>query len=138
MFRPDYKVKDKIRDIEKVFNYLDSGLSEDIDLEKALSDAENTQQTKKIKTKYFLLTFFKKGTCHIEFRNLDLLAKFNLFGSQKKGWIPPSYMKEDYNNMSNEERDVVDSFEGKDSYSKKMKNKDYYNFSTSNILRLNS
>jgi hypothetical protein len=68
-----YKTVEKLADVEKVFNYLDGGITEDISLNDALKFAENYGQTAKIETKYFLLTFYKKGTCHIEFNNLELL-----------------------------------------------------------------
>lgn len=125
-FRPYYEVCDKLKDIEKVFDYLDGGRSDHVDLEAALKRAEETGQTKKIQLKYFNVTFYKKGTCHIEFTNLDLLKKFNLFGSQKKGWLPPSYGKANYEDMDSEEKAVIDSFEGELEYRKVLKNKDYF------------
>lgn len=58
--------------------------------------------------------------------NLDLLKKFNLFGSQRKGWLPPSYGKAKYEEMNPEEKAVIDSFEGELEYRKVLKNKDYF------------
>jgi hypothetical protein len=133
-----YNVLDKLRDIEKVFNYLDNGLTEEIDLKEALTFAENYQETKKIELKYFHVTFFKKGTCHIEFKNTDLLHKFNLFGSQRKGWLPPSYGKTKYTNMTKEEKEVVNQFEGMSSYNKVMNNQSYYILKTEELLKLTS
>ena len=135
-FDPDYSVKGKLSDIEKVFNYLDGGITEDIDLHYVLQYAEKMGQTKKIRLKYFLATFYKKGTCHIEFTNEELLHKFNLFGSQRKQWIPPCYGKTKYNDMTQEEKDVIDEFEGEVSYRKVMNNKDYYIVDTSKLLML--
>ncbi|MEM5592794.1 DUF4942 domain-containing protein [Niallia circulans] len=124
--------------MEKVFNYLDGGITQEIDLEQVLKDAETREQTKKIETKYFYITFFKKGTCHIEFKNLELLQKFNLYGSQRKGWVPPSYGKKSYKDMTQEEKSVIDSFEGKTSYEKVMNNKEYFLVETKDLLRLTS
>lgn len=121
-----YNVKRKLLDIEKVFNYLDGGLTEHIDLEETLKKAQEELQTQKIKLKYFTVTFYKKGTCHIEFTNLDLLKKFNLYGSQRKGWLPPTYGKERYEDMAANEKAVVDSFEGKQEYEKTLRNREYY------------
>jgi len=132
----DYNVINKLTDIEKVFNYLDNGLTEDIDLMKTLKFAEHYEETKQIETKYFLVTFYKKGTCHIEFRNLDLLQKFNLYGSQRKGWLPPCYGNVKYKDMTKEERIIVDEFEGEQSYNKVMNNKDYYIVEASKLLML--
>ncbi|WP_245676690.1 DUF4942 domain-containing protein [Bacillus solimangrovi] len=106
----DYKVLDKLKDIEKVFNYLDDGKSEEIVINQTLKMAEHYQETRKIELKYFYVTFYKKGTCHIEFKNSDLLHKFNLFGSQRKGWLPPSYGKTTYKDMTAEEKQVIDQF----------------------------
>ncbi|WP_425203657.1 DNA N-6-adenine-methyltransferase [Priestia megaterium] len=133
-----WKVLDKLKDIEKVFNYLDSGLTEDINLTDELKMAEHYQETKKIELKYFYVTFYKKGTCHIEFKDMELLHKFNLFGSQKKNWLPPSYGKTSYKNMTPEEKEIVKQFEGEQSYSKVMQNKAYYFVNTDELLKLTS
>ena len=132
----DYKVTDKLSDIEKSLNYLDQGLTADNDLKAALNFAENYGDTKKIQLKYFMVTFYKKGTCHIEFTNLDLLHKFNLYGSQRKSWLPPSYGKEKYEDMTQEEKQVINEFEGEQSYKKVMLKKDYYIVETSKLLML--
>lgn len=133
-----YKVIEKLSDIEKVFNYLDSGETEEMDITESLKIAEHYGETKKIELKYFHITFYKKGTCHIEFKNLDLLHKFNLFGSQRKNWLPPSYGKVKYKDMTNEEKEIVNEFEGEQSYNKVMVNKSYYIVDTREILKLTS
>jgi hypothetical protein len=130
----DYKIKDKLTDIEKVFNYLDDGQTENIDIQQSLKMAEHYGETKKIELKYFLITFYKKGTCHIEFTNDALLHKFNLYGAQRKGWLPPTYGKVKYKDMSQEEKDVINEFEGEISYNKVMNNKDYYIVEPSKLL----
>jgi hypothetical protein len=131
-----YTVVRKLEDIEKVFNYLDGGLTEEVNLQNELNMAEITGETKKIPLKYFMVTFYKKGTCHIEFTNDDLLKKFNLFGSQRKGWLPPSYGKKAYTDMSREEKAVVDSYEGQQEYNKVINNKQYYLVESSQLLQL--
>jgi hypothetical protein len=133
-----WKVLDKLKDIEKVFNYLDQGKTEEVDLKEVLTFAEHYQETKKIELKYFHVTFFKKGTCHIEFKNADLLHKFNLFGSQRKGWLPPSYGKTKYTDMTKEEKEVVNQFEGMNSYNNVMNNQSYYILQTEELLKLTS
>jgi len=124
---------EKLRDIEKCFNYLDVGLTESIDLEESLNFAEEYGETRNIQLKYFTVSFFKKGTCHIVFNNDELLKKFNIFGSQKKGWLPPSYGKKNYSDMEKEERQVVDEFEGEEEYNQVIKNADYYIFKEENL-----
>jgi hypothetical protein len=133
-----YRVLDKLKDIEKVFHYLDNGITEDLDINQALKMAEHYGETRKIELKYFYVTFYKKGTCHIEFKNMEILHKFNLFGSQKKGWLPPSYGKTKYKDMTAEEKEVVNEFEGEQSYNKVMKNKSYYFVDANELLKLTS
>lgn len=136
-YRPtDYKVVQKLQDIEKCFNYLDGGLTEAIDIEESLKFAEEFGETKDIQLKYFTVTFYKKGTCHITFNNDELLKKFNIFGSQKKGWLPPSYGKAEYKDMTAEEKQVVNEFEGQKEYNKVMANTKYYIFNSNNIMMI--
>ena len=137
-FEPRYRVKEKLGDIEKCFSYLDTCKTKtnNIDLENALTLAENSGTTKKIQLKYFRVTFFKKGTCHIEFTNKELLKKFNIFGSKNKGWLPHSYGKTAYDDMTQEEKQVIDEFEGEESYLDTLINKDYYIVNNNQILML--
>lgn len=136
-FKPTYyKTVDKLTDVEKVLNYLDGGMTQDISIQDVLQKAEKEGVTKKIRLKYFTVTFYKKGTCHIEFSNDMLLHKFNVFGSQRKGWLPPVYGKAGYKDMNQEERAVINDFEGEESYARVIKNKDYYISDMSGLLML--
>lgn len=122
-----WRVASKFRDIEKVFDFLDSGRTDWLgDMENAFHTAEATQNTRNIDTKYFTVTFFKKGTAHLVFKDMELLEKFNLFAGQKKGWLPPNYGKKKYADMSTEEQHVVDSFQGRERYEYVMSHADYY------------
>lgn len=69
---------------------------------------------------------------------MELLKKFNLFGSQRKGWLPPSYGKAEYKDMTPEEKAVINDFEGESSYNNVMKNKSYYFMNTEELLKLSS
>jgi hypothetical protein len=119
--RPTHAL-DQLANIEKTLHFLDTnGAAYNGDYLRAdLKAAEDSFQTSKIQLHYFTVTFYKKGTCHIEFTNADVLKSFNIFASQKKGWLPPSYGKKTYHDMSAADRAVVDSFEGKDSYNDTM------------------
>ncbi|MCK2000780.1 DUF4942 domain-containing protein [[Brevibacterium] frigoritolerans] len=130
-FDCDYNVIDKLTDIEKSISYLDRGIFDHKELKETLVNAvkmEKVTEKKqtKIPLKYFKVTFYKKGTCHIEFIDQDLLAKFNLYGSRKKGWLPPSYASKNYDDMTQEEKVVIDNYQGKADYEKVMANKAYY------------
>ena len=106
-----YKV---ISDIEKAFDYLDGGRTEDIDLHFRLEVASNQGQTRNIACKYFKVDIFKKGTTHIKFypEAMPLVERLNIYASQKKGWLPPRYGKAKYTDMKPDEKAVVDSFHG--------------------------
>lgn len=133
-FKPTHRdVISKLQDIEKCFNYLDGGLTDAVNLEESLKFAEEYEETKNIQLKYFTVTFYKKGTCHITFNNEELLKKFNIFGSQHKGWLPPSYGKKAYKDMTIEEKAVINEFEGEKEYNKVISNKEYYLFDGNNL-----
>lgn len=113
-----YDVREQLSNIEKVLHFLDTNGTpyNGDELRAALKAADESGQTSKIKLRYFNATFYKKGTCHIEFTNADVLKSFNLFAGQKKGWLPPSYGKKSYRDMSRVEQAIIDNYEGKDSY----------------------
>lgn len=133
----NYKTLNKLQDVEKCFNYLDGGLTDAVDLKESLSFAEQYGETKNIQLKYFTVTFYKKGTCHIVFNNNELLNKFNIFGSQRKGWLPPSYGKKQYKDMTPDEKAVVKEFNGTEAeYNKIVQNPEYYLFDSNSVLML--
>lgn len=108
-----YKVWKEIEDIQKVFNYLDGGRTKwDESVQETLEKAAKAGQTAKIETKYFWFTFYKKGTCHIEFKDMNLLARFNIFAAKGKHWLPPSFGKKKYADMTSEEQRTAKSFMG--------------------------
>lgn len=127
---------EKLIDIEKVFNYLDGGKTEGIDVQESLKIAASEYKTAKIKCKYFDITFYKKGTCHITFTDLDVLRKFNIYGSQKKGWLPPTYGKKKYKDMNKEEQSIINEFGGADEYEKVLSQKDYYLSNSNQLLAI--
>lgn len=117
-----YDVVDKLADIEKCLAFLDGEYKASRNnVEQALKDAEESGQSKNIMMKYFSVTFYKKGTCHIKFHDTEALKRFNVFAAQGKGWLPPSYGRKDYGDMEIDEQNVIDSFEGRASYTQTMK-----------------
>lgn len=134
-FKP-YRAKSVIEDIEKCFNFLDGGLAGNLDIDvdadlefdlgRVLDEAHEKKTYKNIEFKYFKCNFYKKGTVHISFTNMGLLDKFNIFVSQKRNWLPPNYGKVNYNDMSTEEKSVVEEFQGEADYKKIMNNRGYY------------
>lgn len=117
-----------LSDLEKVLNYLDNGETEEIDLSARLKEMQSRYITRNIQLKYFTVTFYKKGTCHITFTNERLLKKLNIFGSQSKGWLPYGYARRCYEEFEAEEQAVIESFEGRESYNETVMNSQYYLF----------
>ena len=75
----------RLSDMEKCFNYLDNGRTSDgVGMENILRAAAQNGQTRNIELKYFTVTFYKKGTCHIVFKDEKLLKKFNLTEHRKR------------------------------------------------------
>lgn len=138
-FRPSSgDAYDTISNIERILHFLDTnGSAYNADeLRATLKAVEESGQTSKVKFHYFTATFYKKGTCHIEFTNADVLKSFNIFASQKKGWLPPSYGKKSYHDMSRADRAVVDSYEGETSYNDTMTR--HLVPTTTSLLQLNA
>ncbi len=125
----------KLTDIEKALNYLDNGETGDtFDLESEIERAIARGQLQKIELKYFTVTFYKKGTCHLTFRNERLLKKLNIFGSQRKGWLPKGYASRKYAEMEAEEQAVIKSFEGRESYEETIREANYYLFDVNHSM----
>lgn len=134
-FETNYRVLEKLTDIEKVFNYLETENTEELSLRDILINAQRNCQTKGVITKYFKLDFYKKGTTHLTFLNEELLKKFNIFGAMSKGdWLPPSYGKKQYKDMEDSERQAIDNFEGEKEYNKVLSNSKYYIYEENNFL----
>lgn len=129
-----WELSEKLKDIEKALNYLDGGLTEGTSIDERMRYAKENGITKKIECKFFEITFYKKGTCHIVFTDEDLLKKLNIFGSQKKGWLPHDYGNKAYSSMSEEEKAVIDEFEGEKEYNKTIANASYFLFQPENNL----
>jgi len=123
-----YEACRKMEDMSKVFDYLDCGQTDfQYNITNIVESSVKNGDMRNIELKYFYVAFFKKNTCHIKFKNEKLLEKFNIFGSQRKGWLPPNYGKKAYCEMNSEEKDVVQEFSGNESgYNEIFMNQDYY------------
>lgn len=133
-YDPDsYEIVKKFGDIEKALDYLAGNINKGNDrIMYTLREASDKEQTRNIDLKYFSVTFYKKGTCHIRFKNLELLKKLNIFGSQKKGWLPQDYGRKSYSEMTPEEKAVIDDFQGEKDYSMIFKHKEQYLYQADN------
>lgn len=123
----EYEARKTLEDIERILNFLDGGMTEEVqswDILKAYLEDYNI--TKKIPLKYFSATFYKKGTVHLTFYCPKLIERFNIYAAQNKAWLPPNYGKVKYKNMTAEEKAVVDSFQGEEAYNEVMAKASYY------------
>lgn len=133
----DYAISRKIADIEKVFSYLDTGITDCWEsVSRIMSSAENAGQSQNIEFRYFFVTFYKKGTAHIIFKDMELLKRFNIFAGRKEGGLPPSYGKKSYGDMSGSEKAVIDEFEGEESYREVFADPDKFLVTAENLLAL--
>jgi hypothetical protein len=131
-----WNTAEELRDLEKCLAFLDGGQPRAASVGTALAHAEKVQQSANIVASYFSVTFYKKGTMHVRFLRLDLLDRFNRFGAQRKGWLPPSYGRRHYSDMGAEERAAVDAFEGEANYARVMAEPGKYIIEPAAMLRL--
>lgn len=131
----DYDAQRKLADMVKVFNYLsDSKVDVPQLIDWTCSYADQVGRFTGLDLRYFDVSLYKKGTCHIRFTDQYLLDKFNIFGSQRKGWLPPSYGKKSYVEMDEEEKAVIDSFQGQEKYEEVYRNAARYIVDPSTLL----
>lgn len=121
-----YEARSVLEDIERILNYLDGGMTRDVDLWNNLTVCFDRGETKNIELKYFKATFYKKGTVHLVFNCPELIERFNIYAAQQKTWLPPCYGKKKYKDMSAAEKAVVDSFQGEQAYNDVMARAGYY------------
>ena len=138
----DYKTRDKLRDIEKVFTYIDQGVLQldHVDLNNSIDLNFKYGNTKDIELKYFKIDFYKKGTAHIKFddKYKDVLDRFNYIACNLKGWLPNSYGKKTYSEMNSEEQKITKEYCGsKEVYEKEVLIKsNLYEYNISNMKLL--
>ncbi|MEN6544843.1 MAG: DUF4942 domain-containing protein, partial [Armatimonadia bacterium] len=130
-----WRIGEEMRDLEKCLAFLNGGLPPERGISQALHIAEQTGCSF-VGSSFFDVTFYKKGTCHIRFTRADLLNRLNIFGAQRKHWLPPSYGKRKYADMDTAERAVVDEFEGEASYAKVVADPGNYIIEPSGMLQL--
>lgn len=121
-----YEARKVLEDIEKILNFLDGGMTLDVNSWRLLENCFNQGITKNIELKYFKATFYKKGTIHLVFNCPELIERFNIYAAQNKKWLPPTYGKKAYVDMDKQEKAVIDSFQGEEAYNEVMKKSSYY------------
>lgn len=130
-----YETMKALEDMEKVFEYLNPVKEEYEPVSHVIHRYKDEKQsTQKIEFHYFKCQFYMKGTCHITFKDEELLKKFNLYGCIHKNWLFDSYGKKSYSDMTAEEKKVVDEFEGEKNYNKTVANSGFYLSNSGNTL----
>jgi hypothetical protein len=118
-WKVDYSIKDRLNDIDIVMNYFSSD-SKYVTIVEALENAFKDGESKKIKSTYFTISVFKKGTIHLVFNDENIRRRFNIIACKHKKWLPQDYGSKKFSSMSKEEQAVAESFEGKESYNRNL------------------
>ncbi|MDR2170651.1 MAG: DUF4942 domain-containing protein [Planctomycetaceae bacterium] len=132
-----YEFGQKMRNIDRALAFLDGGKSTFQEANDIIEKAVKSGITKNIDLGYITIDIFKKGTVHIRFNDDKILQRFNIFGSQHKNWLPPSYGKKQYTELDPNEKEVIDSFEGEISYQNVCNNPDLILSTNKLALQLN-
>lgn len=124
----NYHIIEELDDIIKGLNYLNNESSNVYSSRNAIDNAIDNGENKNVDCGYFYVSFFKKGTMHLVFKEeyMPIIDRLNIFAGQKKNWLPPSYGKVKYKDMSREEKEIVDSFQGEEKYNQILQNANYY------------
>lgn len=104
-----------LSDLEKALDYLDKGETFQYNLEHELQMAAECGKTT-VHCKYFMVTFYKKGTCHIKFHDQKIVDRLNIYVGRQRAWLPPTYGSVNYDQMDDESKRVVDEFQGREKY----------------------
>lgn len=110
----------QLMDIDLVMNYFDGMESNYLSMTRAIEAAFERGQSSKIRSTYFTVTCYKKGTIHLTFNDEDILRRFNVVACKGKEWLPHDYGTKTYGDLAEEERSVIESFEGQESYMKNL------------------
>ena len=124
-----YRITCGIRDLERALTYLDGGKYGicRVDITAAVERAICMGKTT-VSFTYFSATFYKKGTCHLKFypEAKPLIDRMNIMVGREKAWLPPCYGKIAYEEMDEESRSVVDSFQTRAEYEAVCADSGYY------------
>ncbi len=124
----EYTVYGELSDLERALNYLDRGeTTEKRDVSRCIKNAIAAGETV-VDLTWFTAQFYKKGTCHIKFKPeaAPLIDRLNIYAARERSWLPPSYGRKRYADMSAEEKSIIDEFQGAEEYEKVMVNPSRY------------
>lgn len=116
------EVERRLNDFEKALSFLNGNKPLEINIRQTLEKAREIGEFKNIELNFFTVTFFKKGTAWITFKDTDLLQRLNQFAGKRRAWLPPTYGKKNYSEMSVNEQSIINEFEGSKNYGEMMQN----------------
>lgn len=133
-------IEEILHDIDKVLNYIAGTVNyrstaEAIKRQMQLLNSGHSNSTTTDSTFFSKISFYKKGTLHLTFRDESLLRRFNIIACKGKGWLPDDYGTKEYRQYSQQDKDIVDSFEGAEAYKKYLHDKPTFS-QNSQILRI--
>jgi hypothetical protein len=112
----NHRAAETLSDVDVVMSYFDGMMPASMSISRALDIAFECNQTSKIRSTYFTITVYKKGTIHLTFNSDDILRRFNVAACLGKQWLPHDYGRKAYKDMAPDEQTVAESFEGEKSY----------------------
>ena len=110
-----YRNKEQLRDIDLVMSYFD-GMGSFVSIIDALTEAFAEGRSRNVLSTYFEINAYKKGTIHLTFRDENIRRRFNITACKGKNWLPQDYGYKSFEQLGYSEREIVESFEGKQSY----------------------
>ncbi len=112
-----WKARDFCVELEKVMTYLDGGQTEGESADSIVNNVNKKEYYgERICFKYFDCEFKKKGTVHIFWKRDDLIKKLTIIGCKAHGSLPSNYGEKKYADLTEEEKKIVENFEGKGEY----------------------
>ena len=101
-----HSIPEILQDLNIAFNNLENK-KYNIDTREIIDKLKNRE--KKIDTEHFILTAYSKSL-HIEYKNAVTLKRFNLMAMKGSGMLPPGMDKKKYEDMNEEEKEIVKFF----------------------------
>lgn len=132
-----YRVEQKLMEIERCLNYISSGRTDsNLSIRDVIDEVEETEITKNVEFKYFYVDFYKKGTAHLKWKDKEVIRLLNIYGGKKENGLPPYYGDLSYDDLSEEDKEIVNEFEGKKEYINRFNDDSIKLFDSNNLLKL--
>lgn len=112
----DFKARNIIRNLFVTLKYL---TKDKIDIESVIDTMSINMangKNRNIKLPMITMSAFKKGTLHITFTDKEVLKQLNRIGAKNRNWLPNGYGNTKYEDFTEEEKIIIDEFEGKEEY----------------------